>query len=307
MPIHAAFLRYFIEVHRCGSIRLASRNLNVSSSAVNRQILNIEDELGIKLFDRSSSGIRTTAAGKLLVLHVHRTLTDADQTLEQIAELSDAQRPLVRIAGQESVIARFLPPALLELHSNFPEISTMFKAASGTQLQELLCSDGVDIALAFDPEPNVQVDIKNSIMLPVGAVLTPTHPLADRDVVTLADCAPYPIVLPDRSWPLRARLDRVIEYTGQALDIITSSNSVEFLKAMVDQDLGIGFQTVIGIEAQVEQGELVHVPLMTPEFVTQKFALCIKNDCVISPVLESVISLLINRLSDYSKWSIADE
>ena len=46
MPIHAAFLNYFVEVYRCGSIREASRKLSISSSAVNRQILKIEDELG---------------------------------------------------------------------------------------------------------------------------------------------------------------------------------------------------------------------------------------------------------------------
>lgn len=300
MPIHAAFLKYFMEVYQCGSIRLAARRLSISSSAVNRQILKIEDELGASLFNRSSSGIQPTAAGELLAAHIQRTLHDAEQTIEQIEKLSDASRPVIRIVGQESVIARFLPPALVQLHADYPEISTVFKAASGIQLQELLLMGSADIALAFDLQPHDDIEIRSVTTLPVGAVMTPTHPLAVRDSVSLSDCVPFPIVLPDHSWPLRERLDNEIENANLQLNIITSSNSVEFLKAMVDQDLGLGFQTVIGIESQVDQGALVHIPLTAPQPVLQKFMLCTRANSAPSIVIDRVLSLLISRLEDYS-------
>lgn len=300
MPIHAAFLKYFLEVYQCGSIRLAARKLNVSSSAVNRQILKIEDELGTSLFNRSSSGIQPTAAGELLALHVQRTLQDAEQTFAQIEKLTNDSRPVIRIVGQESVIARFLPPALVQLHADYPQISTVFKAASGIQLQELLLMDNADIALAFDLQPHKDIEIRSVTTLPVGAVMTPAHPLAVRDAVSLADCVPFPIVLPDHSWPLRERLDNEIENAKLQLNIITSSNSVEFLNAMVDQDLGLGFQTVIGIESQVDQGVLVHIPLVASQPVLQEFVLCTRANSAPSPMIDRVLSLLMSRLKDYS-------
>jgi len=236
-----------------------------------------------------------------LALHVQRTLSDAEQTLTQIADQQNTGRSVIRITGQESVISRFLPPALLQLHAKYPEISTAFKAASGSQLQDLLRSDRADIALAFDPEPSADIDVIHTLTLPVGAVLSINHPLANHEHVTLNDSVSFPIVLPDRSWPLRATLDKEIEGAGLQPNVITSSNSVEFLKMMVDHDLGLGFQTVVGIETQVEQGELRHIPLRASTWVTQQFALCMHSDKLITPDLDHMLSLLINRLSQYDQ------
>ncbi|MGI9486967.1 MAG: LysR family transcriptional regulator [Geminicoccaceae bacterium] len=303
MPIHAVFLKYFDEVWRSGSIRMAARKLHVASSAVNRQILKIEDELGVKLFKRVASGIRLTAAGELLAEHVTRTLGDADHTMARIAALKGEQGQLVSIAGQESVIARFLPPALVALHAEYPDIATVFKAASGTELQHLLRIGSADIAIAFDPEPADDIETVASVELPVGAVLTPAHPLADRASLSLEECASYPIVLPDQSWPLRAKLDGEIGKADLAMNIVTSSNSVEFLKAMVDQQLGIGFQTLVGIEAQIERGELSHVLLVTTAPVKQAFALCVCSDRLDTPAFDHLITLLQQRLTDYEDAS----
>ena len=111
MTIHSPFLKYFDETRKHGSIRMAARNLYVASSAVNRQILNVEDRLGIKLFDRSASGIELTAAGELLAQHISRTLADEERILGEIEALKNGERPSITIPGQESVIARFLSPA----------------------------------------------------------------------------------------------------------------------------------------------------------------------------------------------------
>jgi DNA-binding transcriptional LysR family regulator len=300
MPIHSVFLKYFDEVRRCGSIRLAARRLYVASSAVNRQILKIENELGVRLFERSPRGIQLTSAGELLARHVTRTLNDAEQTLAEIALLKDQQRRIITIAAQESVIARFLPPVLMQLYAQYPDIATVFRAASGNQLLELLSGGGTDIALAFDAGSNPDIRCIASIELPVGAVMTPGHPLAARRRIALADCLPYPIVLPDRSWPLRERLDRLIVEAGVRLNIMTSSNSVEFLKTMVDQQLGIGFQTIVGIEAQVEKNELVHVLLADPQPLLQSFALYTRSDHAQTALLNCVLELLRQRLSEYA-------
>ncbi len=117
MPIHAPFLKYFLEVSQCGSVRLAASHLFISSSAVNRQILKIESELGTRLFDRTSSGMRLTSAGKLLAEHVERTLLDADRTLSAIIDLDATGDQTITVAGQESVIGEFLSPVLSQFHA----------------------------------------------------------------------------------------------------------------------------------------------------------------------------------------------
>lgn len=301
MPIHSPFLKYFDEVRKCGSIRKAARKLHVASSAVNRQMLKVEAELGIQLLTRSPSGIRLTAAGELLARHIDRTLADAQRTLAEISLLRQDTSRRITIAGQESVIARFLPPALVALHADYPDVSTSFKAASGAELSELLSTGAVDIALAFDPEENTGIRQIASRQLPVGAIMTPGHPLAARTEVTLSECAQYPVLLPDRSWPLRALLDREIAKAHVDPKIITSSNSVEFLRSMLDQQLGIGFQTIVGIEAQVDNGTLMLVPLYNPDLITQTFAVCTRIDRPDWPPLTRVLELLTAQLEAYTR------
>ncbi|MBL0932855.1 MAG: LysR family transcriptional regulator, partial [Alphaproteobacteria bacterium] len=72
--LHGRMLRYLDEIVRSGSIRKASARLNVASSAINRQLLALEAELGAPLFERLPRGLRLTAAGEMLIAHVRQTL-----------------------------------------------------------------------------------------------------------------------------------------------------------------------------------------------------------------------------------------
>jgi len=224
MPIHSAFLKYFDEVCRSGSVRLAARRLHVASSAVNRQILKVEDELGVKLFQRSHDGMTLTPAGELLSQHIRQTLAEAQRTLDEIAAVGAGSAPPITIAAQESVIGRFLPPVLVQFHAQFPEVCTAFKAAGGEQLNELLQLGSADVALAFDPVPVPKVTQIAAQRLPVGAVVSTNHPVAKRSAVSIEDCVSYPVILPDQSWPLRSVLDTLIAASDVQLNIATWSN-----------------------------------------------------------------------------------
>lgn len=302
MPLHASFLIYFQEVCRCGSIRSAARHLHVASSAVNRQILKIEQELGVTLFVRHAGGIRLTAEGDLLLRHVERTMADAAKTLDAMKALDTGAHGVITISGQESVIARFLPPVLVALHAEHPGISTSFKAASGDALLELMAAGKADVALAFDPAPRTDIELYDSCRLPVGAVMGPDHPLQNRRRLSLAECAPYPLILPDESWPLRRLLDEEIEALDLPLKIVTSSNSEEFLRTMFDHQLGIGFQTVMGIEAPLETGELVFVPLGNGAPMEQVFAVCVRRDRRRDAPMQQLVESLGRRLAEYQRW-----
>src|SRR5882724_5816676 len=112
--MHAAVLRYFDHVARHGSIRKAADALSVASSAVNRQILRLEDELGVALFERGRGGVRPTAAGELLLRHVRETQNEYQRVCAEIASLSGAISGNVRIIALESILARFLPDIVAE-------------------------------------------------------------------------------------------------------------------------------------------------------------------------------------------------
>ena len=96
MLLHGSLLRYFDEVVRAGSIRAAAEKLNVASSAINRQVLRLEADLGVKLFERGARRLRLTAAGEILIHHVRRTLRDAERAKSEIEDLQGLKRGIVR-------------------------------------------------------------------------------------------------------------------------------------------------------------------------------------------------------------------
>lgn len=304
MSFHAPFLRYFREVANCGSVRLAARQLHISSSAVNRQILKIEDELGVKLFERTAAGMQLTPAGRILAEHVNRTLSDEERCLNDLAELKGVTTTLLTIAGQESVIAEFLPPVLVQLHANYPLAGSSFKAAGGQDLNRLLLEHAADIAIMFDPQPETGISNLLSRELPVGAIVSPEHPLASRSCVSITDCAAFPLILPDQSWPLRKVLDDMLRQLDKEATILTTSNSVEFLRTMINQQLGIGFQTAMGIEKRLTSGELVLIPLANPDPLSQQLSLCASNSNRQSEPYRYLLNLLQDRLDNYADhWS----
>ncbi len=300
MAIHSSYIRYFNEVRNCGSIRKAAAKLHVAPSAVSRQMLKLEGELEISLFERQTSGIKLTQAGELFAAHVSHTLSESDQLIEQLKALKNRSHERIAIAAQESVIAQFLPKVLLEFHDQYPGVLTSFTTASGKDLIDLIAHREMDIALAFDPAPQPEIKQLVSQALPVVAVMTPNHPLANTAQLELAQCAEYPLILPDSSWPLRDIIDDLFSKLDQAPRVLTSSNSVEFLRKMLATDMIIGFQTVIGIEAQIKDGKLVQIPLLADQStINQQFALCVRSDAVQTEAFIFLLKLLKKHFDQY--------
>ncbi|MEZ5536160.1 MAG: LysR family transcriptional regulator [Thiolinea sp.] len=304
MPIHSHFLRYFDEVCKNSSIRKAAAKLHVASSAVNRQILKVEDELGTKLFERSHEGIRLTEAGQLLAQHVARTLIDADRTLREIEACENHEESGLKLVAQGSVISRLLPPVLMSLYAEFPHITTSFMATGGRDLGKMLLNGSADIALMFDCAEASGLEIIKQISLPVGAVMAPDHPLAmaGSSQLTMQECAEHRLILPDQSWPLRDRLDRELVHTPVDTAAVTTSNSMEFLRAMLIEKKLLGFQTVVGLEISVKEGSLVHIPLLGRDgnVLTQTFSIGVSENIKHSEALDRTLFLLCERLQAYA-------
>ena len=120
--MHASVLRYLETVARLGSIRRAAQVLNVASSAVNRQILKLEGELGGPLFERRRDGVRLSQAGELLLRHVRGTLSDYRRTRSEIAALTGQIVGEIKLITIRPLIDRFLPGPVNELSRQHPGI-----------------------------------------------------------------------------------------------------------------------------------------------------------------------------------------
>src|ERR1700716_866639 len=117
---HLRFLRSVEEVARAEPIRKAADVLHVPASAVNRRIMDLEEELGAPLFERRPRGVRLTAAGELFVRYIREQTGDVERMKSQIEDLKGLRRGTVRIACSQALALDFLPREIAAYRAKFP-------------------------------------------------------------------------------------------------------------------------------------------------------------------------------------------
>ena len=243
---HLRILRYIDEVARAGSIRKAATHLNVTASAVNRRIMDLEEELGSSLFERRPRGVRLTAAGEVFVHYLRQQSGDVERMKSQIEDLKGLRRGTVRIACSQALALDFLPREIAAFQQRHSQVAFAVKVADHEQAMVALAAYEVDLALVFRPPFLADFQPLMTLEQRIVAIMATDHPLAQGRAVRLRDCAAYPVALPERSIGGRQLLDQVMARSGIVFNIATESNSFELLRGLVLHARLISFQIGIG-------------------------------------------------------------
>ncbi len=251
---HQRFLHYLDAVARAGSIRKAAEQLHVTSSAVNRRIMDLEEELETPLFERRPRGVRLTAAGELFVHYVREQSADLDRVRSQIEDLKGMRRGTVRIAVSQALAVEFLPREVAAYRARFPYVHFDVRVEDHNRAMDRLGSYEVDLVLVFRPPYLANFRPLMMFEQRLVAMMPSNHPLAAKKVIRLRDCAPYPIALAEQGIGGRQLLDEVLGRSNFRFDVVAQSNSFEFLRHLVTRDNVVSFQLQIGAISDEERG-----------------------------------------------------
>lgn len=261
LRIHAPAIYYFDMVRRCHSIREAARRLNVASSAVNRQILKLEDEMGTPLFDRLPGGLRVTAAGEILTRHVTLLLQDIERMRGELDGLQGVQTGHVEIATVEGATVELLPAALKRMRERYPQVTIGVTVQGSQSIPGSVINGQADLGLAFALPRNSEITQLCVGHFRLGALMTPAHPLAGEPYVSYGQCCEHGVIQAKSELSVHHLIAPLHRRTAAANKPLLHSNSMELARQLARQQLGIAFQTRIGIEADLARGELLHIPL----------------------------------------------
>ena len=238
-------LSYFAAVAKHGSVRRAADVLNIAASAVNRQILDLEADIGVPLFQRLARGMRLTSAGELLLAHIQRTNRDFEVVRSQLEELQGLRRGQVRIAMIEAV-AEATADQIAAFHRPHPRVSFEFKVTGSLEVVAAVARDEVDIGIAFNPPVERKFYALAESRQALCAVMSRNHPLAGREALRFSDCLSFPILVGDRSLGGRILLDAMTDGTAVNLQPAATGNSIAVMETMVAASEAICFQIEIG-------------------------------------------------------------
>jgi DNA-binding transcriptional LysR family regulator len=197
-------LAYVDAVARHGSIRKAADVLNVASSALNRQILDLEQDLGSALFERLPRGVRLTAAGEIFLAYARQAISELKAVESQVEQLRGLVRGHVSVAAVESVASDLLPAAISRFQTAHPNVRFDVRIGAPGDLTAALIADEVDLILTHYAPPKKNVAVVAAAEQALCALMMSDHPLASRDDLRLRDCLAYPLALGDATLAGRA-------------------------------------------------------------------------------------------------------
>jgi DNA-binding transcriptional LysR family regulator len=258
---HLLPLHYISAVARAGSIRKAAETLAITSTALNRRILAMEEDLGVPIFERLPRGVRLSAAGEILIHHVRAQLSDIERVKSQIADLSGERRGHIAIACSQALLPYFLPEQISTYRSAHPAVTFSVLLRDRAAAEQALVDMSADLALVFEPVRLTEFSIILTVRQPVHAVMASGHPLARPGKLRLRDCLAYPIALPTAPYGVRHLLEAAVRRTSLTLRPVVESDSFEFLRHHALAENIVSFQIPIGVPMNTESPHVLSRPI----------------------------------------------
>ena len=303
-------LKFIDVVAREKSIRKAAEKLAITSTALNRRILQIEEEIGQPLFERLPSGVRLNTAGEIFVQHIRAQFAELSRVQSQIADLSGIRRGHVKIASSADALRQFLPESIASYRAEHPAVSFDLARCYGEEAEARLFSLDADIALIFAPIQAAHVHVAATLRQNIHAVMPAESPLADRKTIRLRDLNDQRVLLPTAASGIRQMMDSALLRRSAEMDVILESDSFEFMQNFLRHEHAMFFQIPIalgpidenGLITGIDNRELVARPLDPADVPAGTLHLCHLKGRVLpvaaAKFLDGVITKLRGRFDE---------
>lgn len=299
MPVFSRFLRYFLAVGRLGSIRKAADELNVSASAIDRQILNAEAIFGMPLFERLPSGLRLTAAGEALMATGGRWQKSLAELRMQIQDLQGLKRGHVDIAIIDALTKGAVPALIQSVQAQYPGITIGLHVMGSEAIRTAITRGDVDFGIGFEPQSIRDLTVRAFAEIALGFVSLPGHPLARRREARFSACAGEPVIVPMPPLAVHQQV-AVLEATSQLpLERKVASNNIQAIIALVQQGVGIGLLTSLDVMSEVASGQLCFTRITDPVIKSMTLALCTASSRPTSYAADIVLREVQNHFAGF--------
>jgi len=239
MNISLRQLRAFLAVARQQHFRRAAESLHLSQPAVSRYIADLEAELGIRLFDRTTREVVPTDAGRYLESAIGRVLDELEGVLSHVHSESERKRGKVHVASVPTLSAGLMPQCIADCAARYPELTIQLHDQAQTLVLDSVRGGEVDFGVAIDPPLTGEFDIELLLRDPFVLVCRPDHPLAKLDRVPWRKLQGQALILLDYSSGSRRLIDRALASRNIEANIVQQTGHTLTTFRMVEAGLGI--------------------------------------------------------------------
>lgn len=301
--VNTAALRYFYEVARYGSFRLAGEKIHIAASAISRQVQLLEHELGVKLFARDRAGLHLTAAGEALLYRVKKAMDELSVARSEIDALHGSQKGLVRIGINETVARDFFAGFLKRFREHHPNMKFEIVVANSDRLESILLRGEIDILVGYAVQTRTGLQQVVSFDLKTCIAVRKDHALGRKHFVRVTDLVDEMIIVPSQESQLRHVVNSIFSKVAVKPAWTLTTDSFEFMTILVSHGLGIGFQLRLAVGADPMRPEIRYVPIQEPEVKNAVLACCISEEGTPSMAVSICLQELRGTLENWYRSS----
>lgn len=246
-------LRYVRETVRQGlNLTEAANALFTSQPGVSKQIRELEDELGVEIFERRGKRfVGLTEPGRQIVQIVDRVLHELDNLKQVGKEFADQESGSLTIATTHTQARYALPPVVTEFRRSYPRVHLSLLQGNPTAIAQMVKRGEADIAIATE-----SLDDFPELLALLGyqwhhcVVVPPEHPLLALERVGLEDLARYPIITYSPEFTGRSHINEAFAAKGLAIDVVLTAIDSDVIKTYAELGLGVGIVAAMAFDAE---------------------------------------------------------
>lgn len=252
---------YLLEIARHDfNVSATARRLDTSQPGISKQIAALEEELGVRVFERQGRQILgLSQAGKEILPRVRRILQETQNIAAIAAEHGGSESGSLSIATTHTQARYTLPDVVERFREQFPEVSFQMELGAPAQIAEMALSRAVDLVIATEAPHFFQ----GMVMMPCytwarSLIVPKSHALAGRKKLSIRELAKFPIVTYSFGFSLGSPLQRAFSSAGIEPKLALTATDTDVIKTYVRRGLGVGIIASMAYEASNDE-DLVHI------------------------------------------------
>ena len=290
-----AQLKAFQAVANNGSITGAAHMLHVSQPSVSKHLKNLEEDYGVKLFERNAGAVELTDAGSSLLRHADAILVHLDQARKELKSPKSLKisGPL-KIAGSYAASALVLPSLLVNFKNKHRDSSIILRTGTTREVKSMLLNSTVEIALLNELPVNPEFASEPFRKEKLVVFAAPNHPLAKKKRLTLSDLRQAALVTTGMASAVDKMLNHLVQ-EGLGAKIAIQCGSPASVKIVVKNKIGLGilFQDMLIQEIRNKLFKVLEIPGLA---LTVQSYIVYYKDRPLSPPAKDFLALLRKRM-----------
>ena len=232
-------LRYFHAVAKLQSFRRAADMLGISQPSLSRQIQILEHECNAELLKRIAKRIVLTPAGEMLFVRLGKLLEDMDDLHASMTSLESEQRRRLRLGAIQSTLDYPISRAISVFRGRYPKFVVSVRGTKSSDIIEGVSRGSLDVGIIATPVADPRILVEPIIREKYFVVLPSSHARALAKRLELSDLVSESLITVPRGFVIRDMMDLAMSEEGVIVPIIAEIESIEAIKSMVRNGLGI--------------------------------------------------------------------